>query len=53
MAPVAGALGVGAYAYYDTGRVAQTTIDCSSTKSRSNLRLIIARAKPADSPAAP
>lgn len=25
--PVAGALGVGAYAYYDTGRVAQTTID--------------------------
>ena len=25
--PIAGALGVGAYAYYDTGRVAQTTID--------------------------
>jgi hypothetical protein len=25
--PVAGALGVGAYAYYDTGRVAGTAMD--------------------------
>jgi len=25
--PIVGALGVGAYAYYDTGQVAETTID--------------------------
>jgi hypothetical protein len=28
--PIVGALGVGAYAYYDTGRVAETAIDLFS-----------------------
>jgi hypothetical protein len=52
--PVAGALGVGAYAYYDTGRVAQTTIDLF--KHEIEIEPVAdhtALAKPADSPAAP
>jgi len=52
--PVAGALGVGAYAYYDTGRVAQTTIDLF--KHEIEIEPAVghsAQAKPADTPAAP
>jgi len=52
--PVAGALGVGAYAYYDTGRVAQTTIDLFKHKIEIEPAADhSARSKPADAPAAP
>ena len=52
--PVAGALGVGAYAYYDTGRVAQTAIDLFKHKIEiESATDNLAQAKPADSPAAP
>jgi hypothetical protein len=52
--PVAGALGVGAYAYYDTGRVAQTTIDLFKHKIEIEPAADhSAQAKPADAPAVP
>jgi hypothetical protein len=52
--PVAGALGVGAYAYYDTGRVAQTAIDLFKHKIEiESATDNLVQAKPADSPAAP
>ena len=41
--PVIGALGVGAYAYYDTGQVARTAIDLFGAEAASKSRETSAR----------